>query len=177
LLSGLPTQPVLQLDGFLCDAAVELARRTREHDGLIVLDTGSPKGRTQELLQTVDVVNAPRRFLSQYFDDDDIDSGGRRLLELGAKIVTITDGSRGAWIFTQTGEHHHQPAFEIEIVDSTGAGDVFTGGLIHAVLQEWPADRVLRFASACAALKCTRLGNRDVLPSVEDVEGFLDSNS
>lgn len=177
LLSGLGTQPVLQLDGSFCDAAIELARRTREDDGLVVLDTGSPKARTDELLQTADVVNAPRRFLTSFFDDDEIASGGRRLLERGATIVTITDGGRGAWIFTQAGEYHHQPAFEIEVADSTGAGDVFTGGLIHAVLQNWPADRMLRFASACAALKCTRLGNRNALPSVEEVEGFVDTNS
>ena len=138
-----------------------------------MLDTGAPKGRTEELLAFVDVVNAPRRFLDQFFGNDDIQTGGQRLLEFGAKVVTITDGSRGAWIFTREGEYHHHRAFEVEVVDSTGAGDVFTGALIHAVLQDWPADRILRFASACAALKCTRMGNREALPDQEEVEMFL----
>lgn len=173
LLASCEIQPVLHLDGWLCDTAIELARRTREQKGLVVLDTGSPKGRTEELLSLVDVVNAPRRFLSQFFNDDDVEGGGRRLLEFGAKIVTITDGNRGAWIFTREGASHHQPAFKVEVVDSTGAGDVFTGGLIHAVLQDWPVDRILQFASACAALKCRRMGNREALPGLDEVEEFL----
>lgn len=174
LLASCEIPPVLHLDGWLCDTAIELARRTREQAGLVVLDTGSPKGRTEELLALVDVVNAPRRFLSQFFGDDRVEAGGRRLLELGAKIATITDGNHGAWIFTREGEHYHQPAFEVQVVDSTGAGDVFTGGLIHAVLQDWPADRILRFASACAALKCTRMGNREALPGLDEVERMSD---
>ncbi|HUG19653.1 MAG TPA: PfkB family carbohydrate kinase, partial [Planctomycetaceae bacterium] len=98
--------------------------------------------------------------------------GGKRLLDLGAELVTVTDGTRGAWLFSERGEWH-QPAFEIDAVDTTGAGDVFTGALIHAWLQDWPPEQILRFASTCAALKCERYGNRDALPGLSRVEQSL----
>ena len=50
------------------------------------------------------------------------------------------------------------PAFAVEALDTTGAGDVFRGGFIYALLQGWPIADGLRFANAAAAVSCTRLG-------------------
>jgi sugar/nucleoside kinase (ribokinase family) len=163
---------LLHLDGWGGNPSVEAARRVRDNGGIVSLDTGSPKLVTTDLLGLATVVNAPFRFLKMYFNDEDVSRGGSRLLELGAELATITDGTRGAWLFSRQGEWH-QPAFEIEAVDTTGAGDVFSGGLIHAWLQDWPPEQILRFASACAALKCERYGNRDALPALSRVDQFL----
>ncbi|HSG70951.1 MAG TPA: PfkB family carbohydrate kinase [Planctomycetaceae bacterium] len=163
---------LMHVDGWGGTASVEAARTVRENGGIVSLDTGSPKPVTSALLGLASVVNAPLRFLKMYFNDEDVSRGGRRLLELGAELVTVTDGTRGAWLFTERGEWH-QPAFEIDAVDTTGAGDVFTGALIHAWLQDWPPEQILRFASACAALKCERYGNRDALPALSRVDQFL----
>jgi sugar/nucleoside kinase (ribokinase family) len=61
------------------------------------------------------------------------------------------------------------PAFEIEPVDSTGAGDVFHGAFIYALFQNWSAAESMRFANAAGALSCTRLGARNGVPELEDV--------
>lgn len=163
---------LLHLDGWGGNSSVEAARTVRDNGGIVSLDTGSPKLVTTDLLGLATVVNAPLRFLKIYFNDEDVCRGGRRLLDLGAELVTVTDGRRGAWLFSRQGEWH-QPAFEIEAVDTTGAGDVFSGGVIHAWLQDWSPEQILRFASACAALKCERYGNRDALPALSRVDQFL----
>jgi sugar/nucleoside kinase (ribokinase family) len=68
----------------------------------------------------------------------------------------------------------HVPGFEVEAVDTTGAGDVFRGGFIYGLLQQWPVDRVLRFANAAAAVSCTRTGALDSVPSLEDTRRLLE---
>ena len=50
------------------------------------------------------------------------------------------------------------PAFAVDAIDTTGAGDVFRAGFIHGRLSGWPLERTLRFANAAAAVSCTRLG-------------------
>jgi sugar/nucleoside kinase (ribokinase family) len=61
----------------------------------------------------------------------------------------------------------------VDVVDTTGAGDVFHGAYLHGYLQGWPASQKLAFASATAALKCRRLGGRAGIPSSEEVLAFL----
>ena len=61
----------------------------------------------------------------------------------------------------------------VEAIDTNGAGDVFAGAMIFATLKNWPVDRRMRFATAAAALKCKSMGNRDALPSLEQIESTL----
>jgi len=69
------------------------------------------------------------------------------------------------------------PSFNVDVVDTTGAGDVFHGGYIYGLLQQWNIQKVVRFASAFAALKCTKLGGRAGIPSLKDVDQLLTLNS
>ena len=72
---------------------------------------------------------------------------------------------------------HHAPAFEVEAVDTTGAGDVFRAGFIYALLRGWPTGDILRFANAAAAVSCTRLGALGGIPSLDEVEAMVASGS
>ena len=67
----------------------------------------------------------------------------------------------------------HQPAFVVETIDTTGCGDVFHGGYIYGLLQNWSLERTVRFAAACAALKARALGGRTAIPTLQEVEIFL----
>jgi fructokinase len=95
--------------------------------------------------------------------------------------VLITDGGAPLrwWLAGRAGE---LPAFRVTVVDTTGAGDAFTAGLLHglvagpALLRGASADQALalmRFASACGALVCGGAGAIDPQPSAEQVEAFL----
>ena len=93
----------------------------------------------------------------------------RRLLETGAGAVLLTEGKDGASLFS--GEQaFHCPAFRVRAVDTTGAGDAFTAGFLHASAAEMDLDARLRFASACAAEAIQTVGARSSMPTAERME-------
>ncbi|HWU37371.1 MAG TPA: PfkB family carbohydrate kinase, partial [Candidatus Acidoferrum sp.] len=91
---------------------------------------------------------------------------------LGPRCVGVTSGERGSALY-HGGEIIRAPAFAVEVVDTTGAGDVFHGAFLFGLLQGWEAPHILRFANAVSALKCTRLGGRAGIPRAEEVGEFL----
>jgi sugar/nucleoside kinase (ribokinase family) len=94
-----------------------------------------------------------------------------KLLELGPEIVAITAGEEGCFIAASE-KVIHSPAFDIAVVDTTGAGDAFMGGLSYALKQDWELERVAAFANACAACCCTRVGAR-AMGGIEEIEKIL----
>lgn len=86
--------------------------------------------------------------------------------------VYVTQGSKGCcWL--ENGEKHHHGGFKVDVVDTTGAGDVFHGAFAFAIANRYPHDKVVEFANAVAALKCTKAGGREGIPNVEQVNAFL----
>ena len=71
------------------------------------------------------------------------------------------------------GHVFRQSAFKVDAVDTTGCGDVFHGGYSFGLLQGWPLPRTVRFAAACAALKTRALGGRTAIPTLHEVDSFL----
>ena len=92
--------------------------------------------------------------------------------DLCGGMPIATDGERGVF-WLDDGECRHLPAFEVDVVDTLGAGDVFHGAFALAVCEGRPLTDALRWASAAAAVKCTRFGGRAGIPSRADVDRFL----
>ena len=86
--------------------------------------------------------------------------------------VYVTQGRDGCF-WLESGRLCHQPGFEVEVVDTTGAGDVFHGALAVSLAQQASAADAVRFASAVAALKCTRPGGRAGIPDCDQTRSFL----
>ena len=86
--------------------------------------------------------------------------------------VYVTQGKDGCY-WLEKGALSHLPAFQIDVVDTTGAGDVFHGALAVRLAQNQPAQEAVRFASAVAALKCTRPGGRAGIPDCDQTRSFL----
>lgn len=163
---------LLHLDGWGGDAAIAAAETIRSKGGIVTFDCGSAKSTTASLLRLADVVNTPRRFLQSWSGSDDLEHAAGMLLDLGPKLVTVTDGEHGAGLFTAD-VSIWRPAFPVRSVDTCGAGDVFCGGLIFSVLAGHEPEATLEFAMATAALKVTRPGNRD-LADYDEVVSFLE---
>lgn len=86
--------------------------------------------------------------------------------------VYVTRGSEGCdWI--ENGERQHQTAFTVDVVDTTGAGDVFHGALAFSLASGQALTDAVRFASGVAALKCTRPGGRAGIPDCDQTRSFL----
>ncbi|TQV70290.1 PfkB family carbohydrate kinase [Denitrobaculum tricleocarpae] len=91
-------------------------------------------------------------------------------------IVAVTAGAEGCFWIDGEGNSGHQPAFPVTVVDTLGAGDVFHGAFALALGERQPLAEAMRFATAAAALKCTRPGGRAGTPSRAELEKFLQEN-
>jgi len=87
----------------------------------------------------------------------------------------VTLGEQGA-VALDGERFYHEPAFQVQAIDTTGAGDVFRGGFIYAILQGEPIDRALRLANAAAAVSCTRLGALNGVPAMAEVRELMAAN-
>jgi sugar/nucleoside kinase (ribokinase family) len=87
-------------------------------------------------------------------------------------MMCVTLGPRGA-VLLDGDRFHHQPAFDVHVVDTTGAGDVFRAGFIYAMLRGDSPEGMLRFACATAAVSCTRRGAIASVPTLEEVNALL----
>ncbi len=163
----------LHLDGWSGEAAIVAAESIRAGGGTVFMDLGSPKPEFERLLAAVDVLNCPARLIPRLFGYEDLEKGARELIAMGPREVTVTSGEEGALLVPGDGDALHQPAFELNAVDTNGAGDVFAGAMIYGALLEWPLEQKLRFASAAAAIKCQKIGNRDALPEMGEIEALL----
>lgn len=98
--------------------------------------------------------------------------GVDRLRSLGARAVVVTLGSRGAEVFTAEGVRRIDP-FPVTPVDTTGAGDTFSGSLCARLASGHPLDEALRFAAAAGALCTTRAGAVPSIPRLDEVRSLL----
>jgi sugar/nucleoside kinase (ribokinase family) len=126
-------------------------------------------------LKDVDVLKPCKAAAREVTGEDDHEKVARGLLSLGPKLVAITMGAEGCLI-AEKDKVVRVPAFSVQVVDTTGAGDAFMGGLSYALLQGWDLARVGTFANACAALCCTRVGAR-AMAKHDDVVAFIRSKS
>jgi sugar/nucleoside kinase (ribokinase family) len=110
-------------------------------------------------LKLVDVLKPCKAAAREITGESDYEKIATKLLALGPKIVAVTMGSEGSLI-ASSDKMVHVPAFNVKVVDSTGAGDAFMGGLSYALLQKWELRQVGVFANACAAICCTKVGAR-----------------
>jgi len=98
----------------------------------------------------------------------------RALQQQGCRHVVIKLGEQGAFCRDADGHERHVPAYNIdEVVDTTGAGDVFHGAYLVGLLHGWDLRTVALFSTAVSALKCTRLGGRGPIPTYDQVMAFL----
>jgi sulfofructose kinase len=170
---------ILHLDGNHPDAAVKAAQLARECGTLVSLDGGAGEGkirpRMDELLPLVDILIVARHFATKHTGFQDPLRAGPALLSYGARFAVITDGENGCWYWD--GEQHlHQPAYKVDVRDTTGAGDTFHGAYLYAFLQKWPPEDCMAFASAVAAIKCTQPGGRKGIPDCDQALAFIEQN-
>ena len=91
----------------------------------------------------------------------------------GKGVVIVTLGARGLAGIDEQGSFFREQAFPVTVVDTTGAGDVFHGAYTAGRLAGMDAREAARFGSAVSAIKCTRLGCRAGLPTMENALSFL----
>ena len=107
---------------------------------------------------------------------ENADKAADWFFEKGVEIVLITLGGRGVYIATKE-KREIIPAYHVEAIDTTGAGDAFNGGLVAALAEGKDLWEAAGFANALAAVAVQRLGTTPAMPTREEIEQFIKENA
>jgi ribokinase len=167
----------LLLDGHYLEASTRAADWMHAAGKQVVLDGGKttsnkPDETKSALVELSDILICGSGFAEAITGEAELHTAGQAALTYGPSIVVITQGELGSYTFTHD-KQFHTPAFPVDVVDTTGAGDVFHGAYIFGLLQGWELETIAIFASAAAAMECTYLGGRSGLPDFQLVMNFL----
>jgi sulfofructose kinase len=163
---------ILHIDGHNPKGALAAVKEARAHGVLVNFDAGTLRDGVRELLPYATILIASEAFARSYTGEADLDNALVKLAEIGAEVTGITLGEGGSMLFDH-GKILRCPAFKIEAVDTTGAGDTYHAAFAVRYLETHDLLECMRFASAVAALKCLKLGGRTGLPSRAVVDEFL----
>lgn len=167
---------VVHLDGTNYENALSAARIARKFGTPVSLDgcaMQADNAKNLALAAMADVLIMNARYPLRVSGQTNLDDALHAMAALGgARVVAATCGREGCWALVD-GNVCHFSAFPVDAVDTTGAGDVFHGAFLVAWLGGESVAESFRFASAVAALKCTRFGGRAGIPTREAVGTFL----
>jgi len=167
---------VLQLETPL-ETVQRSAALGREAGALVLLNAAPAQELPEELLQVLDVLVVNEFEAAQVAGSDEPESMEEALalarqLARRVPVVVITLGARGLVWAGAEGEGY-LPAFAVQAVDTTAAGDAFVGGLAAALAAGEPFAAALKYGSAAGALAATRPGAQPSLPRKDEVEAKL----
>lgn len=168
---------ILHIDGHDVEADIRAAQIARAASMPVVIDVDNYYPGADRLLPLVDFLitssDFPRRVTG-------ISSPKEALVKLkeisGSYFVAMTLGKDGVLAYHKN-QFIHVPGFEVECRDTTGAGDAFHGGFIYGLLQGYTIEQTLRVANAVAAHKCLSYGAQNGLPTLAELQDFLQARS
>jgi sulfofructose kinase len=163
----------LLIDDLEPGAQEAAARRARDAGIPVVMDAGSVRAGVENLVPLATHLVASEGFPRAFTGADDLMEAASGMLRLGPDVVVVTLGARGCLAIDKDGARLEQPGFGVKVVDTLGAGDVFHGAYVRGLLEDWDLPRILEFACAVAAIKCTRHGGRAGIPSMAEAAAFL----
>ncbi len=164
----------LHMDAREPEINILAAQWAKKQNAEVCLDVGSLRGEVEKVFPYVDHLIVSKRFACGFVKTSDPFVACRELMKKRFKTVVVTTGEAGC-ICGAGNKIFHSPGFKVKGVDTTGAGDVFHGAFIYGLLKKWSLKKIVRFANACAAMKCRRLGGRAGIPSLREVESFMES--
>jgi len=162
----------LHVDGVDEEAAIVLAGLARAAGLHVTSDIEHVGDRTDALVAAVTVPILAEHATATLTGESDPERALRRLRRRHDGWLCVTLGEHGAMLL-EGDVVHHEPAYVVDAVDTTGAGDIFRAGFLYGLLRGLAAPEVLRLANAAAAVSCTREGALDGAPTFEDVSALM----
>jgi len=164
---------MLLLDGKEMVSGLKLARIRHKRGTLTMLDAGTLREGMLELAGECRLVGMSHKFATQLVGEFNPGLALEKIRSLGAEYAIVTAGTDGCWGLGPNGVLLHQPIFPLEVVDSTGADDIFHGAWAAAQLKGMDWRQQLRYASGAAALGCRFPGGRAGIPTWVELEKFI----
>jgi len=163
----LASSRVVHVDDVDQEASIMAAEIARGAGRIVTSDIDRITPRTEALVQAVTIPIFAEHVPAALTGEPDFERALRKLRRLNAGLMCVTLGPRGA-VGLDGDTFYHEPAFTVDAVDTTGAGDVFRGAFITALLRGEASRDAMRFANAAAAISCTRLGAINGVPTFDE---------
>ena len=162
------------------DANEYVAKFAKENGVKVIINTAPYQPMTDGFLNgaylvTPNETEAEEMTGIKVTDQESADQAAKVMLAKGVQNVLITLGSKGVYIYSE-GKSVIIPAYKVEAVDTTGAGDAFNGGLLTALSEGKTLMEAAKFANAVAALSVQKIGTTPSMPSREHVDAFIQAN-
>jgi len=164
---------VLHVDGHETAAATLAASWAHQAGIPVVADLDETYPGVDDLIANIDYLIVSKDFSCKLMDDKNLESALKRMqsrYECRLSAATLGEDGVLAW---DGRKFYRSAAYQVPVVDTTGAGDIFRAGFIYGLLREWPLDRQLDFSCAAAALNCMAAGARGGIKTVEAVENLM----
>jgi sulfofructose kinase len=151
---------LLHIDGHDTPAVAHAARIARKHNIPVTVDVDTIYKGFDDVLPSVDYLITSSEFPERWTGEADPCKALALLQsEYGMRVAAMTLGAHGA-LALQDGRFHYSPAFVVNCLDTTGAGDIFHGAFCYSVVKGFQLSDALEFSNAMAALNCTAMGAR-----------------
>jgi sulfofructose kinase len=166
---------LLHIDGHDTPAVEHAARIARSANIPVTVDVDTIYAGFDRVLPLVDYLISSAEFPARWTGIEDPFAALASIQEKsGVRVAAMTLGAHGALAYAE-GRFHYSPAFVVNCIDTTGAGDVFHGAFCYSVLQQMPIADALEFSNAMAALNCTAPGARGRIANLEEAREFMHS--
>lgn len=164
---------ILMVDGNELEAAIEAAKTARAAGKNVLYDAGGLYEGVEKLLPFANILIPSEEFAMGLTKTNNAQSAAEKLKEMyNPDIIVITQGKHGGILYDGS-KITKYPAFDVEVIDTNGAGDVFHGAFAFGLTQGFSFYECCIFSSAVSAIKCTKLGARQGVPSFDEVIDFL----
>lgn len=170
---------LLQLETSI-EAVAKTVEIAAKHDIPVILNPAPYQEFPQELLKSISYVTPNETEASQLTgiavtDEASAFQAAKHIYGMGVSNVIITLGESGCYFYAGSIVGLLYPAFKMEVIDTTGAGDAFNGGLAYALASGQRLEEAIKYANAVAALSVIKIGTAPAMPTKEDVMAFLNS--
>lgn len=164
---------LLMIDGNEMKAAYEAVKIAHENGTKVLYDAGGLYDGVEQLLPYTDILIPSEEFALGHTNTTNAEDAAKKLyLMYSPEVVVITQGSEGGIIYDGINIREY-PAFYVDAVDTNGSGDVFHGAFAYAAVNGFDYYKACIFSSAVSALKCTKIGARNAVPTLDEVKKFL----
>jgi len=168
------TARLLHVDDVDIGASVHAAHVAREAGKPVTSDIERTTDDVWDLIDAVTIPIFAEHVPATLTGETNLPRALERLRRPHHALLCVTLGARGALLLAGN-DVIHEPGISVETVDTTGAGDVFRGAFVSALLRgERPRD-IVRFANAAAALSCARVGAMSSIPSAAEASRAADA--
>lgn len=164
---------LLHIDGHDTAAVAHAARIARENGIPVTVDVDTIYKGFEHVLPNVDYLITSSEFPESWTGESDPFKALALLQETyGMKVAAMTLGAHGA-LARCGGQYNYSPAFVVNCVDTTGAGDIFHGAFCYSVVKGLGLAESLEFSNAMAALNCTAMGARGGIATAEEARQLM----